>query len=100
MSENFERLLWLHLIGVAAFNNVDFFLTLDALEKGYSEVNPIMAPMIGTYAFPMIKLILMPLLLIFLWQMRHRMGKSLVTLTWIPFIGYFSLMVYYRVVII
>lgn len=97
MPVSLERLLRLHLIGIGSFNMADFFLTLDAMDKGHSEANPLLAGMIDTFEFPLLKLLLIPLILIFLWQMRHRMGKSLVTLTWIPFLGYFSLLVYYRV---
>lgn len=92
-----ERLFRLQIIGVSAFNAVDYFLTLEALENGYSEANPILAPMIGSFEFPLVKLVLVPLLLIFIWQKRNRVGKPLVTMTWIPFMSYFSLMVYYVV---
>lgn len=95
-----ERILWLQLIGVSAFNVADYLLTLEALANGYTEANPILALIIDTYAFHLAKLLLVPLLLIFIWQMRYRVGKSLVTLAWIPFIGYFFLMVYHSMFII
>ncbi|MCR3956711.1 MAG: DUF5658 family protein [Gudongella sp.] len=66
----------------------------------FTEANPIMASMVGTYQFPMVKLVLVPLLLIFLWQHKERIGNMLVSLTWIPFLGYLSLMVYYRFLIV
>lgn len=99
MSRNQERLLWLLLIGIAAFNKSDFLLTLDALERGFHEANPILAPMVGTHEFPLVKLVLVPLLLVFLWLIRHRVGKRLINYVWIPFISYFSLMVYFRMMV-
>lgn len=100
MPESLERLLRLLLYGIAAFNKADYFLTLDALDRGFKEANPLLAPMVGTYQFHLVKLMLVPLLLIFLWQMRHRIGASLVKLAWIPFIGYLTLMLYYRAFVI
>ena len=91
-----DRLLWLQLIGIAAFNKVDYLMTLEALERGYKEANPLLASMVGTFQFPLVKLLLVPLLLIFMWQMRHRIGKSLVTLTWVPFVAYSSVVLYHR----
>ena len=100
MSKNQERLLWLLLIGIAAFNKSDYILTLEALEQGFSEANPVLALTVGTYAFHLVKLLLAPLLLIGLWLMRHRVGKRLINYVWVPFLGYFSLMVYFRVMFI
>ena len=100
MSENQKRLLFLHLIGIGVFNIVDYILTLEFLNKGFYEANPIMARMIGNYEFPLVKLLLVPLLLLALWQHRDKIGDILSKLTWIPFIGYFSLMGYYRFLII
>ena len=91
-----DRLLWLQLIGIAAFNQVDYLMTLEALERGYKEANPLLASMVGTFQFPLVKLLLVPLLLIFMWQMRHRIGKSLVTLTWVPFAAYSMVVLYHR----
>ncbi|SCZ81845.1 hypothetical protein SAMN03080599_03090 [Acidaminobacter hydrogenoformans DSM 2784] len=91
-----DRLLWLQLIGIAAFNKVDYLMTLEALERGYKEANPLLASMVGTFQFPLVKLLLVPLLLIFMWQMRHRIGKSLVTLTWVPFTAYSMVVLYHR----
>ncbi|MBF7095759.1 DUF5658 family protein [Alkalibacter mobilis] len=100
MTRNQERLLWLLLVGIAAFNKTDYFLTLDALDKGYKEANPILSPLIGTYEFPLVKLVLVPLLLILVWLMRNRIGDKLIRFVWLPFIGYFLLMVYFRIFIV
>ena len=100
MSTNQKRLLFWQLIGIGAFNKVDYLLTLEFLSKGFYESNPIMAQMIGTYEFPLVKLLLIPLILICLWQHKDKIGDMLTKITWIPFMGYFSLMYYYRVLII
>ena len=100
MSENQRRLLFWQLIGIGAFNKVDYILTLEFLNKGFYEANPLIDPMIGTYEFSMVKLILIPLVLLALWQHKDRIGNYLTKLSWIPFLGYFSLMSYYRFLII
>ena len=56
-------------------------------------MNPIIAKTIETYEFPMVKLLLMPLVLLALWQHKDKIGDLIVKLMWIPFLGYFSLMV-------
>jgi len=96
MSQNKERLLWILLIGIAAFNKADYILTLDAIDRGFIEANPILAPMIGTYEFSLVKLVLVPLLLVFFWLMRFRMDERLIQLVWLPFFGYFMLMLYFH----
>lgn len=100
MSENKKRLLFWHLVGIGAFNIADYTLTMDFLDLGFTEVNPIIRSLVGTYHFPLVKLMLVPLILVALWQHKDRIGNALATLTWIPFIGYFFLMVYYRILII
>lgn len=100
MSTNQKQLLFWKLIGIGAFNNVDYILTLEFLNKGFYEANPLIASTIGTYEFPMVKLILIPLVLLALWQHKDKIGSSIGKLSWIPFLGYFSLMGYYRFLII
>lgn len=100
MTSSKRRLLFLQLVGIGAFNIVDYLLTFEFLALGFYEANPILAPMIGTYEFPLVKLLLVPLILFALWQHKDRIGTMLVKLSWIPFLGYFSLMVYYRFLIV
>ena len=100
MSDIRKRLLFWHLIGIAAFNNADYILTLEFLDKGFYEANPIIASTIVTYEFPLVKLILVPLLLLALWQHNDKIGNRTAKLYWIPFVGYYSLMVYYWVLIV
>ena len=100
MDKDGKRLLFWQLFGIGAFNNADYILTLEFLDKGFYEANPIIRTMIGTYEFPMVKLILVPLVLLALWQHKDRIGDYITKLSWIPFLGYFSLMGYYRYLII
>lgn len=100
MTKKHRRLLFWHLVGIGVFNMVDYILTLEFLDNGFYEANPLMATMIGTYEFPMVKLVLVPLVLVALWQHKDRIGDMLAKIFWIPFLGYFSLMVYYRFLII
>jgi hypothetical protein len=100
MQNSKERLLRWQLIGIGAFNITDYILTLDALEKGYTEANPLLLTIVNTLEFPLVKLILVPLLLFWLWLKRHQIGNSLPRYIWIPFFSYFLLMVYFRYLLI
>jgi hypothetical protein len=99
MSIKQEKLLFWLLIGTGSFNIVDYVLTLDFIERGFEEANPIMVSMIGTYEFPLIKLLFVPLLLLALWQNKDKLGDLVFKLSWIPFISYFFLMIYYRLLL-
>jgi len=100
MSYNQERLFFWQLIGVGVFNIADYIITLDFLKKGFHECNPLMAAIIGSYGFPLVKLILIPLVLLALWQKKELIGKSIARLFWLPFLIYFYLMGYYGVLMI
>lgn len=99
MPKSLERLLFLQLIGIAAFNKVDYLMTLEALERGFKEANPLLAPLVHSYEFPLVKLLLVPLLLILLWQLRHRIGAALVRIAWLPFAAYTSVVLYHRAIL-
>ncbi len=62
------------LITLGVFNVADYFLTLRCLESGFVEGNPIMAPVVGTAWFPIIKIILVPLGLYLVWRVRNQIG--------------------------
>lgn len=94
-----RRMMFWHLIGTGSFNIVDYILTLEFLEIGFYEANPIMASMVFTHEFPLVKLLLVPLLLIAIWQYKDRLKGVATILSWIPFTGYFALMVYYSVLL-
>ncbi|MDW7660532.1 MAG: DUF5658 family protein, partial [Bacillota bacterium] len=77
MQKSKEGLLRWQLIGIGAFNITDYFLTLEALEKGHTEANPLLITIVNTLEFPLVKLILVPLLLYWLWLKRHRIGERI-----------------------
>ncbi len=95
MSESLERLLRRQLFGIYLLNIADYFLTVAALAEGHGEANPIMAPLVGTIMLPIIKFFLVPLILLLIWKTRHRIGQSLISVTWVPVISYCALMLYY-----
>ena len=100
MPKKHERLIWLLLIGIAAFNKVDYMMTLQFLRQGFYEANPFLAPLVGTIFFPALKLIAVPLLLLYLWRMRHQIGRKLVSYLWVPFLSYSTLMIYFRILMV
>ena len=89
------RFLWWMLFSVALFNVADYFLTLHALSMGFREGNPVMALIVDTVYFPKVKLVLVPLLLLFLWSVRERIGRRLYGYVGVIFVAYSLLMVYY-----
>lgn len=99
MSTSLERLLRVQLFIIYALNIADYFLTVAALADGHSEANPVMAPLAGTVFMPVVKFLLMPILLLIMWRIRHRIGRPLVFATWIPVLSYTALMFYYGLVI-
>lgn len=69
-----QYLLRITLISLGVFNIADYFLTLRCLESGLVEGNPVMAPIVGTVWFPIIKVLLVPLGLYLIWTVRDRIG--------------------------
>lgn len=64
-------LLWL-LIIIGLLNVLDFFFTLDLVVHGiHQEGNPLLRGMIGTPYFALVKLVLIPFSLAFLWRVRR-----------------------------
>ena len=92
-----DRLTWLLLVGIGIFNKIDYFLTTHFVGMGFRELNPLMKPIVETMTFSLLKLAVVPLLLIVLWKIRHKMGSQLVQYLTLPFMGYLGLMVYFRV---
>jgi L-cystine uptake protein TcyP (sodium:dicarboxylate symporter family) len=92
-----SRLLAFLLLGVGVFNAMDFFLTTYVINQGHKELNPIIDAIIGTGYFPLLKLVLVPVLLLILWSCRGYMGKRLLPYAWLLFTAYASLMLYFRV---
>lgn len=99
MSSPLEKLLKAQLFGICLLNIADYFLTVAALADGHTEANPVMAPLVGTVFMPIVKCLFVPLLLLLIWKARHRIGRPLVFVAWVPVISYTALMLYYGLVI-
>lgn len=89
------KLLVLLLFGTGIFNIVDYFVTLHVVGLGFKEANPAMAALLHTPYFPMVKLVLIPLLLTFVWFSRKYVGDRLFCYAWLVFASYSSLMLYF-----
>ena len=64
------------LISIGTLNILDYFLTLNIITKGASELNPLVNLYIETIAlFPIVKLIALPLMLLFMWFTRYHWGR-------------------------
>jgi drug/metabolite transporter (DMT)-like permease len=90
-----NRLLWLLLLGIGVFNVADYFLTLYALEMGCREANPVIDLVVDSIFFAKIKLLIVPLLLLFLWVRRKKVRQRLYFYVWLLFVAYMFLMLYY-----
>ena len=91
-----DRLLWLLLIGIWAFNVADFLLTHIAISEGYQELNPLIYRTLDTWLFPFLKLVLVPSILAGIWKIRHKLNKRMIGYVWFCFSIYFMLMVYFK----
>ncbi|MDW7672184.1 MAG: DUF5658 family protein [Bacillota bacterium] len=94
--KNNDRLLWLLLIGIGAFNKADFMLTHIAISEGYQEANPIINAVLDTWGFPFLKLLVVPAILVGLWMIRRRLNQRMIGYVWVGFIAYFMLMVHFK----
>ena len=87
-------LLALMLFGIGIFNITDYYFTLEAISLGAHEGNPIMDAILHTPFFPIVKLLLVPGLLVFIWVIRSRIER-LRSLIVIAFAGYLMVNVYH-----
>ncbi len=91
-----ERVLRLLLVGLGAFNTADYLLTRLFLYMGYRELNPVMDMIVHTDYFTLAKLVSVPLMLYFLWWVRHSVGRRILAYVWFVFLVYLFLMVYFK----
>ncbi len=98
-SQTNDRLLWLLLLGIGAFNKADFMLTNIAISEGYQEANPVINTVLNTWGFPFLKLLVVPSILIGLWMIRRRLNKRMYGYIWVGFIVYFMLMVHFKLLL-
>ncbi len=86
------------LIGIGLLNIADYFFTVQALSLGAREINPVMDAIAHTPLFPVVKLILIPVLLLFVWTARHKLQarkRAIMLLTWVAFVSYFVMTLYH-----
>lgn len=93
-----DRLLAFLLLGTAVFNITDFLLTTYVVSLGHGEANPLMALILPTIWFPIVKFAVVPCLLMLMWFTRRKLGKRILFYALIPFICYLSLLIYFRVI--
>lgn len=90
--------LALLLILLGIFNVGDYYFTLKAAAIGYQELNPLISPIIGTLYFPMVKLIIIPLLLLIIWLLRFKVHCiRLHIYVLLLFFSYFTLILYHKI---
>jgi hypothetical protein len=70
----------LPIILLLCFNLLDYLFTINALQHGISEANPILIPIVETLWFPVIKVGIVSILIIFLWVFRP---GALTPLVWV-----------------
>lgn len=84
------------LVLIGVFNAADYYFTETLAALGGQELNPLTAPLINTPYFAVLKLIVIPLLLLFIWLVRKKINpKRLQIYTFVLFLCYFSLMLYF-----
>lgn len=86
------------LITIGIFNVGDYYFTLKATIIGYQEFNPLISLIIGTVYFPVVKLIIIPLLLFVIWLLRFKVHCiRLHIYVLLLFFSYFTLILYHRI---
>ena len=93
-----DRTLKWALLTLGALNIADYLFTLRAVYiLGVPEGNPYMDALLGTAWFAVVKLLLVPLGLYFIWRRRHCMGwlsHSFLTVT----LGAYSWVTVYHII--
>ncbi len=87
------------LSAIGLFNAADCLLTLHLLQYGFVEGNPLMASVVETPWFVLIKIVLVPAALYFVWIVRDRVGKVASAALWVCAGIYTGLMGYLFVLV-
>jgi len=96
-----DRTFKILLVALAAMNAADYVLTLRAVYMlGCAEGNPLMAPVLGlgTAAFPLIKLLAVPLICLGIWTVRDKLGLAVREMVAGAVVVYSGLMVWHGVI--
>ena len=93
-----DKVLKWVLISLGALNVADYLFTLRAVYiLGVPEGNPYMDALLGTAWFGIVKLVLVPLGLYYIWRLRHGMGFVSRTLLGVALAAYAWVTVYHIV---
>jgi len=93
-----ESLLKVLLFGIALFNAADYYMTTLTLNMGYRELNPLIDIIVHTPYFALLKIVVIPALLYFVWLQRYRIGARILVYAWGAFLPYFFLMIYFKLI--
>lgn len=86
------------LATIGLLNAADYILTFYALKRGHEELNPVMAHIVHTPLFPILKLAIVPLLLAVIWNIRKKVKpKTLEYTTGLLLITYAILILYFGI---
>jgi len=86
------------LAAIGLLNAADYILTFYALKQGHEELNPVMAHIVHTPLFPILKLAIVPLLLAVIWNIRKKVKpKTLEYTTGLLLITYAILILYFGI---
>jgi hypothetical protein len=86
------------LAAIGLLNAADYILTFYALKRGHEELNPVMAHIVHTPLFPILKLAIVPLLLAVIWNIRKKVKpKTLEYTTGLLLITYAILILYFGI---
>ncbi|HBX22288.1 MAG TPA: hypothetical protein DEF34_01435 [Desulfotomaculum sp.] len=88
------------LFNIALLSIIDYLYTLRAVSRGLKEYNPVMDPILHTPLFPLIKVVFVPLALLWAWINRDKWQHNwLINLSlWILFLVYMALTVWHMTV--
>ena len=94
-----DRTLLVILILVGLFNFADYWFTLQAVQVGFREANPFMDAILHTHWFAVVKLVAVPVGLIYVWVARKKTRDGLKRAFWIPASAYSLLLIYHWIVV-
>ena len=83
-----DSILLSMLACIYTLNVADYYLTLSAVSKGATEANPIMAAILHTPMFPVVKLFCIPAILCMIWVARANVRPAIVRVVWVPVVAY------------
>ena len=85
------------LFNIALLSIIDYLFTIRAVSRGLKEFNPVMDPILHTPLFPLIKVVFVPLALLWAWLNHDRWQHNrLINLgIWILFLVYGVLTVWH-----